>query len=224
MANYTITKHLDRVLLKRFHPIEILRSRAAEEAANFLESHAPGAVFCRNREELHDYAIRQTPEEGLLLEFGVFKGKSLNRFAKNLTRMKDPRTMYGFDAFRGLEEDWGGTRHGKGAFDQQGKKPKVRPNVELVVGWVQDTLGPFLEAHPGPIAMLNIDTDTYGPAAHIIDLATPRLGKGALVLFDEFFNYPNWRAYEFRAWRDHMKEDDWELVGFARRQAMFRKK
>lgn len=71
--------------------------------------------------------------------------------------------------------------------------------------------------------MLNIDTDTYGPAAHIIDLTTSRLGKGSLVLFDEFFNYPNWRAYEYRAWRDHMKEEDWELVGFARRQAMFRK-
>ena len=188
MAGYTLTKHLDRLLLKRFHPIEILRKRAAEEAADFLEAHAPGAVFFRNREELHDYAIRRVPDEGLLLEFGVFRGKSLNRFAKNLSRRKDPRTIYGFDAFKGLEEDWGGTRHGKGAFDQQGKTPNVRSNAKLVVGWVQDTLGPFLESHPGPIAMLNIDTDTYGPAAHIIDLTASRLHKGALLLLCSLFD------------------------------------
>lgn len=224
MANYTLTKYLDRILLKRFHPIEILRRRAAEEAGDFVEAHAPGAVFCRTREEIHECAIRRVPEEGLLLEFGVFRGKSLNRFAKNLSRIGDARTIHGFDAFRGLEEDWAGTRHGKGAFDQQGKKPRVRANAKLVVGWVQDTFGPFLEIHPGPIAMLNIDTDTYGPAAHILDLAAPRLNTGALVIFDEFFNYPNWRACEYKAWRDHMNPDEWDFIAFARRQALLRKK
>lgn len=30
----------------------------------------------------------------------------------------------------------------------------------------------------------------------------PRLVKGSIVVFDEYYGYPNWRFGEFRAWQE----------------------
>ena len=42
-------------------------------------------------------------ENGLFLEFGVWKGGSINLFAKQLS--KNGNTIYGFDSFEGLKEE-----------------------------------------------------------------------------------------------------------------------
>ena len=77
--------------------------------------------------------------------------------------------------------------------------PEVRDNVRLEIGWLADTLPAFLDRHSGPIAFLHIDTDTYGACKDILALCKPRLAKGAVVLFDEAFAFPNWQNGEFKA-------------------------
>ena len=72
---------------------------------------------------------------GLLIEFGVWKGRSINYFAKRVSE-----TIYGFDSFEGLKEDWSGWGFAKGAFDLGGKLPKVENNVILIKGWFDKTL------------------------------------------------------------------------------------
>lgn len=50
-------------------------------------------------------------KDGLYLEFGVFQGTTINYIAQQ----KENETIYGFDSFEGLPEDWGNIK--KGTFD-----------------------------------------------------------------------------------------------------------
>ncbi|MDT8369661.1 MAG: class I SAM-dependent methyltransferase [Longimicrobiales bacterium] len=218
--SHFISTLIERHALKRCHPIEVLRCRAAESSADLIERSAPGAVLFRKRRQIHRFAVRRAlANPGLFLEFGVFKGKSINAIAADVARSGDPRTVHGFDAFQGLAEAWPGSRHPRGAFDRGGRPPRVRDNVELHVGWIHETLPRFLEAFEGPIAFMNIDTDTYEAAACIFDHCRNRFVSGSIVVMDEFFNYPNWKNGEYRAWQERFVDDDFAYLAFARRQA-----
>ena len=95
--------------------------------------------------DLLHFALGRAPKTGLVLEFGVEKGASIRWLAKHTDR-----TVHGFDSFRGLPNDWTGTKETAGKFDMRGKLPKVPANVQLHVGWFVDTIPSFLDAHPGP--------------------------------------------------------------------------
>ena len=71
--------------------------------------------------------VRLSPKDGLILEFGVFSGVTVNRISTVTNK-----TVYGFDSFEGLPEDWGRGMN-KGFFKCD--LPEVNNNVELVVGW-----------------------------------------------------------------------------------------
>ena len=75
----------------------------------------------------------------LWLEFGVASGNTINY----ISQFTDDK-VYGFDSFEGLPEKW---RDGfdKGAFSQNGTLPKVNQNVELIKGWFNETLLPFIQ-------------------------------------------------------------------------------
>lgn len=105
----------------------ILRERAAVDSADFIQSFLDSALIFPNREMLWNHALQNLSEEnGLMLEFGVHKAESINYFAKN----RPQRTVYGFDSFMGLREDWVGYHLAKAHFDQGGKLPDVRDNIK----------------------------------------------------------------------------------------------
>jgi hypothetical protein len=81
-------------------------------AAAFEREHLMNAAYFKGRHQLYKYALPQIPTDGLLLEFGVYKGDSINRLAE----LVPGRIWYGFDSFVGLPEAWTpGAR--KDAFD-----------------------------------------------------------------------------------------------------------
>ena len=61
---------------------------------------------------------------GLALEFGVFKGTTINHLAK---QAPDRRSR--LRSFTGLPEHWTGPRYSPVNFERHGKKPKVAANV-----------------------------------------------------------------------------------------------
>ena len=138
---------------------------------------------------------------GLLLEFGVFSGNTINYFS---TKTAGP--VYGFDSFEGLPESWGRTdmNFDKGAFNLNGNLPRVNPNVTLIKGWFNETLPKFLKENQGPITFLHIDCDLYSSTKTIFDLVKGRIAHGCVIVFDELLNYPGWLDHEWKAW--------WELV------------
>lgn len=203
---------------------QLLSRRAEETSAEFVEKHLRSALLFDAREPLQQFAIEEAPKDGLLLEFGVFKGRSINSFAHLLRNMGDSRCIWGFDAFRGLQEHWNGVGYhrSRNKFNLGGQLPEVADNVRLVPGWIDDTLPGFLEQHPGPIAFLHIDTDTYLPAKTILRLCKPRLQAGSLILFDELLAYPGWQHGEYRALIEEMPESGYEWIGFGFTCALLR--
>jgi hypothetical protein len=135
---------------------------------------------------------------GLFVEFGVHKGASITRIA---TLCPD-RTIHGFDSFRGLPEDWAGTDHLAGHFDEKGALPKVPANVVLHPGWFQQSIPAWKAAHPGPIALCHIDCDLYSSTVTIFTELEDRFRPGTILLFDEYFGYPGWRHGEHKAFHE----------------------
>ncbi|MFT5786553.1 MAG: hypothetical protein ACI9KK_001913 [Ascidiaceihabitans sp.] len=61
----------------------ILRERARMEAADYAEQRLDTAMLFENLPQLWNYAASSVSlKGGLFLEFGVFKGKSINHFSK----------------------------------------------------------------------------------------------------------------------------------------------
>jgi hypothetical protein len=156
-----------------------------------------GAVPCSSRNEVLDLALRHLPDDGLVCEFGVFEGASINHIAARVPH----RAVFGFDSFEGLPEHWRES-FGPGMFTTGGRLPEVRPNVRLLKGWFDETLPPFVARHPGPVALLHVDCDLYSSTKCVLEHLGGSLVPGSVVVFDEYFNYPGWERHEFRAFSE----------------------
>ena len=199
--------------------IEAAQRRLAwEDAQRFIyDACGPATRIFEDHWALRRAAFAARSDDGLLMEFGVFQARSFNFFADRMLESGDTRTLYGFDSFSGFSEEWAGVDRAFPVdhFDQGTGRPKVRENCELVDGFVEDTLGTFLDTHAGPIAFIHIDTDTYSPARSVLSLCRERLRTGSIVLFDELLGYPNWRNHEHRALTEALSPDEYSYVGFA---------
>ena len=60
----------------------------------------------------------------------------------------------------------------------------------------------FLDQHDGPVAFVHIDSDLYSSAKTILDNLAPRIEPGTIIVFNEYFNYPNWKQHEYRAFQE----------------------
>ena len=154
----TDTKDSTRVL-------DEVSKRIARNTVDYIESNMTASLICQKRELLWDYVFSKSSIDGMIMEFGVSEGKSINYFS-NLVNNK----IYGFDSFEGLKEDWAGSGYVKGHFTRNGELPKVNKNVELIKGWFDESLPKFLETHSGTIKILHVDSDTYQAAKTVLDL------------------------------------------------------
>ena len=112
------------------NPIDQVRQRANERSAAFIEEHISKALLFGRKMQLLTYVSGLIPNQGLVIECGVFKGRSINHLAKLLP----DRTLYGFDSFEGLSEDWYGNHQASGHFDLQGQLPVRLPCI-VWGGW-----------------------------------------------------------------------------------------
>jgi hypothetical protein len=156
------------------------------------------------RSELLRHAARTASPHGLWLEFGVYRGDSINLIA-----LLTPGTVYGFDSFEGLPRNWM-PGYPTGTFDLHGSAPSVGPNVTLVKGWFSETVGPFLAGHPNEtVSLLHVDCDLYGSARTVLSALAPRWHDGTVIVFDEFEGlFPD---TEGRAFREALRATDWAV-------------
>jgi predicted O-methyltransferase YrrM len=184
---------------------------AGIDTARFVEQNLPTAPIYRSRGELHSAAIRRRGVPGMVLEFGVASGKSVNFIAKLVPEER----VYGFDSFEGLPENWTAT-YRRGHFAQG--IPEVSENVELVVGLFDETLPGFLREHPGPVSYLHVDCDLYSSTRTLFMHLGERIRPGTVIVFDEYFNYPSWREHEHKAFNEFVDEHgvQYEFIGAVR--------
>jgi len=160
------------------------------------------------------------PREGEILEFGVFRGRSITTIANTMSG----RTVYGFDSFIGLPEEWKRTNtstYERGHFKT--KLPHVPSNVKLVQGFFDDSLPVWIEEHqPKTIAFLHIDSDLYSSAKTVLTLLNDYIIPGTIIVFDELCDWSGKRVYDFweegewKALHEWMDEYDREVSPISR--------
>lgn len=181
-----------------------LQRRATRQTADFIIEDMADAVSFDNRYKLLHHMLRLLNErrrthgkQGLVAEFGVWHGESINFIAE---RTRD--IVYGFDSFHGLETPWSGHQDFSRLFDRKGAAPKVADNVHLEIGSFCSAIPRFLKTNIEPFEFIHIDCDVYEAARDILTLCKDRIQKGTLIVFDDFFNYPGWKRHEFRAFQE----------------------
>lgn len=165
----------------------------------YLTSHPSRLAKSISHWELYK---RITMLPGEIVEFGVFKGASLIRWAtyREMLESQHSRKIIGFDAFgkfpavqetedRKFIEAFERTA-GDGITDDELRQvfeAKGFTNYELVKGDIFETLPAYLASHPElKIALLHIDVDVYAPSKMILNTLVERIVKNGLVVFDDY--------------------------------------
>lgn len=177
-----------------------LQQKASQDSADFMYRQLSKALLYTNITEYWNYCLSATARKGLYLEFGVFKGESINFFSSQPGFEK--LSFVGFDSFEGLSEAWGGTKMAKNFFDQSGSLPRVNSNVQLIKGWIDQTLPTFIAntvTNSISIDFMHIDVDTYSPTKTILIETVNHFVPGTIIMFDELLGYPGWREHEIKA-------------------------
>ena len=187
---------------------------ASVQTAEYITENLPTTTMYPNRYKLmeHIFLNNMLNPEGLYLEFGVRSGTSINFIAA----YHPTKTIYGFDSFEGLPEAWNFYAPA-GTFDLGGVMPEVNSNVELVKGWFDKTLPAFIAKHDEKCAFVHIDSDIYSSAKTVFDVLEERITHGTVIEFDEYFNRPNWRNGEFKAFHEFIDKFnlEYEYIGYA---------
>jgi hypothetical protein len=180
--------------------MDLVKQNAIQDSTEYAIKNFSEAMQFDRRSDLWIYCLNRNPfRGGIIAEFGVWKGESINFFARNCLEAR----VFGFDSFEGLEEDWYGFILPKGSFSTNGRIPKCESNVKLIKGLFEETLPNFVdELNQEQIMILHMDADTYKPTKYVLELLIKNLNRGSIIIFDEYFGYSNWRLHEFRAFQE----------------------
>ncbi len=183
-----------------------LQRMATAETARFVERNMAGVSSVKSWQEVHAAAANVARKGGLVLEFGVFSGRSINFIAS----LFQDTEVHGFDSFEGLPEFWR-DGFGTGVF-ATGKMPVVRPNVTLHRGWFNESIPQFLSQKPDNqfISYLHVDCDLYSSTAEIFNGLQNLFCHGTVIVFDEYFNYPGWKEGEYKAFSEFVTKNGFE--------------
>ncbi|MEO8818297.1 MAG: tetratricopeptide repeat protein [Paralcaligenes sp.] len=181
------------------------------DAWNYLKSLSGARPFLMgNALHMFKFAIDHARADGLVLEFGVFHGKSIRLIASLVDT-----AIHGFDSFEGIPEDW--NEESKGSYSTRGAIPKVPAHVHLHAGWFEDSIPAFAETERGPIRFMNIDCDLYSSTRTVLDLLAAQVVSGTVIVFDEYIGNKSWRNDEFKAFNEAAQKHQWsyEILCFS---------
>lgn len=169
-------------------------------AAAFVEKYLSNAVKLYSDADVLRFASDRVTIDGAYLEMGVCSGKTINFIAA----LNPHRTIYGFDSFEGLPEDWprDDITISKGSFALKNNFiPPVLHNVQLYKGLFSEVLPAFKQQIllNKPIGFLHIDCDIYSSTRDVLTILGNNIVPGTIMVFDELYNYPNFGAHEWRA-------------------------
>lgn len=187
--------------------------RTAVETWDFIDEMASPLFVIRQFDVIKAKREEMLLTDGQILDLGVYKGAS----TRALAEIFPEHTIHGFDSFEGLPDDWSHVTEGHFG-DVRGQLPAVPGNVELHKGWFEDTLGPWVEAHPAPqIMLMRVDCDIYSSTKTILRELAPLIGPGTWIVFDELIGYRGWQDHEHKAFEEFLAETghgvDWIAHG-----------
>lgn len=89
--------------------------------------------------------------------------------------------------------------------------------MTLVPGWFNESVPPYFAQHNEPVAFVHVDCDLYSSTKTVLDAVGPRLAPRAVIVFDEFFNYPGYKHHEFKAFHEWVASSGakYEFLGWS---------
>ena len=192
-----------------------LQRRATAAAADFVTARMPDALYCASKLDHLTFAFKQAPP-GLALEFGVFKGTTINHLRELGARaaLSRLRQLYGVAGGLGglplLRRQLRSRRQeAQGCRQRDADRGLVRQDAAGV-------LGPRGRPDRLPARRLrHLFLDQDGARS-----LRPRLAPGAVVVFDEFFNYKGYELHEYKAFFEFVERFDvaYRFIGYAGQQ------
>ncbi|WP_417431548.1 TylF/MycF/NovP-related O-methyltransferase [Kiloniella sp.] len=171
---------------------------------------------------------------GYSMEFGVYKGDTLNHLATN----HPAETFWGFDSFCGLPEKWYLSHDKKNVVPKNwfalDELPKTAENVKLAPGWFDDALPSWLEKNEGPVSFAHMDCNLYSSTKTVLTHLDARIVTGTILVFDELqhweklsheYAYETWQEGEWKALSEWVHEYNRNITPLSRTkhgQAAFR--
>jgi len=212
-----------------------LRPTAEDEDHETVQFVRPYTMTSPERIRALCSAVRYIEESGIqgaVVECGVWRGGSMMAVARTLSNLgAADRDLYLFDTFEGMTEPGphdialsGETA--KSLLDQSVRNeedqvwcyaPMERVQqalaltmypkglVHLIPGRVEETLP---TAAPERIALLRLDTDWYESTRHEMEALFPRLGRGGVLIIDD---YGHWQGAR-RAVDEYVKTHQLKLL------------
>lgn len=175
--------------------------RGAVDSWRYAKAHKSDRTrFFMTTREVLVFAAQESQLDGLVLEMGVRYGITARTIASHIGE----RTLHGFDSFEGLPESW--HIQPKGVYSTHGNIVELPDNVELHVGWFEDTIRPFAAAHPEPVRLMNVDCDLYSSTRTVLTALADRIVSGTVIVFDEYLINDRWRDDEFKAFQEAVGE------------------
>jgi predicted O-methyltransferase YrrM len=203
-----------------YHPLREMRKIALQQAVEYIQANMQDAIGVYTSRQLLDIALRHARLPGHFLEFGVFRGGTIRYIAN----ARPDITVHGFDSFEGLPEQWAGYTLDKGAYGRAGTLAKVPTNVQLHKGWFDSTLPEWTKMNEGAVSFVHIDCDLYSSTKTIFEQLAPRMVDGTIIVFDDYFGYPNWKSHGFKAFQEFADKSGaaYTYLAYAHRQAAVR--
>ncbi|MEP3048382.1 MAG: class I SAM-dependent methyltransferase [Hyphomicrobiales bacterium] len=187
----------------------------AISAAQFEADELQGVKKFPTYDELVSSTIeRASNDDHIWVELGVMTGRSARKLVAEAARQGRSAELHGFDSFEGLPEDWH-ARAKKGAFAI--RQPTFsETNIHIHVGLFDETLPVFAKGLKAQIGLIHIDSDLYSSAKTAFDELKPFIGKGTVILFDEYWNYPEFMEHEIKAFREFLAQTGlgFEYIGY----------
>lgn len=173
------------------------------DAWGYIKQQDPLPAMLANAKGVFAHALSLSRRDGLILEFGVYQGTSINQIAE----LVHPETVHGFDSFEGIPHDWNDEK--AGSYSTQGDLPSVAENVCLYRGWFEESLPPFLQEHSTVVRLVNIDCDLFSSTQTVLTLLGRQIVPGTVLVFDEFIGNITWRNDEFKAFEQAVDQFGW---------------
>lgn len=160
----------------------------------------------------------------IVVDLGVAEGQSSLTMANQM--VGSSTSVYSFDAFEGIRDPWSKPDRPPGSMGAGGIIPQAlltHPNIQVVKGWVEDTLDDFLSERQGSfVSFAHFDMDVYAPTKFALDRLLPRFRKGSHILFDDMYGFIGWRNHSFQAFNEVLGNSQLVPLAFSRKQAFFR--
>ncbi len=126
--------------------------------------------------------------EGVVLEFGMFKGGTTMLMSRFIERLGKNWKVYGFDSFSGFPPPRSPLdmyAHPDCVFLDEALVRRVFEgrNVEIIAGDIVETVN---QIRSEPVVLAFVDTDNFTSANAVLDVIQDRVVPGGAIVFDHF--------------------------------------